>query len=110
MDDKAFHGNFAIVECGRDPSGRTARCNVRSSGLLPVDRCQCLRAAGPKLHVFSLGQGSQDLSLDRLLRVRERAALQGFPDSIGNLLFTAAAGCRILGSAMSAPVGGQFWQ
>ena len=108
MDNPAFLGQVAIVEAGRDPSGRTAWSRRTGTNPLPVDRCQCLRASGPKLHVFSLGEGSQALSLDRLITVRERAALQGFPDSIGQLPLTETVGCRVFGNAMSVPVVGSM--
>ena len=58
------------------------------------------------MHVFALGEGSGLLSLDRLLRVRERASLQGFPDRIGQLPFTERVGQRVFGNAMSVPVVG----
>ena len=106
MDNPDCSGKYAFVEAGRDPTSRTA-WSSRSAAKPPlVDRCQCLRASGPQIHVFALGQGAQGLTLDRCLRVRERAALQGFPDRVGQLPFNEKVGCRVLGNAMSVPVVG----
>ena len=104
MEDRAMKGQFAFVEVNRDPTERTA---WRGSSL-NVDTCECLRAAGPMLHVFALGEGTGQLSLDRPLRMRERAALQGFPDSVGHFPFNETAGKRILGNAMAVPVIGSL--
>ena len=49
-----------------------------------------------------------NLSLDRPLRLRERAALQGFPAILGKLRFDEATGRRIWGNAMSVPVLGSI--
>ena len=106
MDNPECSGKYAFVEAGRDPTGRTSWSSRSSANPPPVDRCQCLRASGPGIHVFALGQGAQDLTLDRCLRVRERAALQGFPDRIGRLPLTEKVGRRVFGNAMSVPVVG----
>ena len=102
MQDKRWKGHFAFVEVGRDPTSRT----LWTGASVKVGMCECLRASGPQLHVFSLGEGTWDsqLSVDRGLRIHERAALQGFPPSIGQLQFTETAGRRIFGNAMSVPV------
>ena len=49
-----------------------------------------------------------NLSLDRPLRLHERAALQGFPAILGQLPFNEATGRRIWGNAMSLPVLGSI--
>ena len=106
LDNPECSGKYAFVEAGRDPTGRTSWSSRSSAKPPPVDRCQCLRASGPQINVFALGQGTQDLTLDRCLRVRERAALQGFPDRIGRLPLTEKVGRRVFGNAMSVPVVG----
>jgi len=104
MRSTSCKGLFAFVEVGRDPTLRTLW-----RGASPKeDICECLRASGPQLHVFSLGEGIRDLSIDRGLRIHERAALQGFPSAIGQLPFTETAGRRIFGNAMSVPVVGSI--
>ena len=67
-----------------------------------------MRASGPAMHVFALGEGLYPLSLDRPLRMRERSGLQGFPASIGNLQFDETVGRRIFGNAMAVPVIGSI--
>ena len=102
MEDVGNQGKFVFVEVGRDPTSRTAW-----SGTTPkLDICECLRASGPQLHVFSLGDGVEDthILVNRGLRIHERAALQGFPSEIGHLRFTENIGRRIFGNAMSVPV------
>ena len=108
MSNTAYLGKVAFVEGGRDPSGRTVWASTTSTNPPHTDKCQCLRASGPMMHVFALGEGSGLLSLDRLLRVRERASLQGFPDIIGQLPFTERVGQRVFGNAMSVPVVGSL--
>ena len=104
MLDPRNRGKYAFVEGGRDPTPRT-RWGTRTSGLHPpIDRCQCLRASGPEILVFALGEGEGQLTLDRSLRIRERAALQGFPAAIVGVEVTEKAGRRIFGNAMSVPV------
>ena len=104
MENREMRGKYAFVEVNRDPTDRTSwRGNS-----VHVDRCECLRASGPMLHVFALGEGVGQLPLDRPLRMRERAALQGFPDSVGHLRFDEVAGKRILGNAMAVPVIGSL--
>ena len=104
MANEGNRGSYAFVEAGRDPTGRT----VWSGGSVHVDRCQCLRASGPSINVFALGEGPVNLSLDRPLRLHERAALQGFPAILGQLPFHEATGRRIWGNAMSVPVLGSI--
>ena len=48
------------------------------------------------------------MSLDRPLRLHERAALQGFPAILGQLPFNEVTGRRIWGNAMSVPVLGSI--
>ena len=106
MEDIDNQGKFVFVEVGRDPTNRTAW-----SGTTPkLDICECLRASGPQLHVFSLGDGVEDthILVNRGLRIHERAALQGFPSEIGHLRFTERIGRRIFGNAMSVPVIGSI--
>ena len=104
MANEDNRGCYAFVEVGRDPTGRTVWGGQRGH----VDRCQCLRASGPAIHVFALGEGLANLSLDRPLRLHERAALQGFPAILGQLPFNEATGRRIWGNAMSVPVLGSI--
>ena len=104
MNDKVNRGSFAFVEVNRDPTKRTVWGCQRAL----VDRCQCLRASGPSIHVFALGEGRANLSLDRPLRLHERAALQGFPAILGQLPFDEVTGRRIWGNAMSVPVLGSI--
>ena len=63
-------------------------------------------ANGPMLYVMALGEGmdNSQLSVSRLLRVRERANLPGFPASVGMLDMTEKVGKRVFGNAMSVPV------
>ena len=107
----ANRGSVAFIEVGRSPTGRTSWASTTTAP--PQDRCQCLRASGPQIHVFSLGEGDGQppgppLSIDRNLRISERAALQGFPPSIGHLKFTEKQGRRIFGNAMALPVIGSL--
>ena len=103
MLDPRNRGKYAFVEGGRDPTPRTT-WGTRTSGHPPIDRCQCLRASGPEILVFALGEGEGQLTLDRSLRIRERAALQGFPAAIANVQVSEKVGRRIFGNAMSVPV------
>ena len=105
MANDDYRGCYAFVEVGRDPTDRTVWAG-QSRG--HVDRCQCLRASGPAMWVFALGEGVSNLSLDRPLRLHERAALQGFPAILGQLPFDEATGRRIWGNAMSVPVLGSI--
>ena len=105
MANDDYRGCYAFVEVGRDPTDRTV-WSGQSRG--HVDRCQCLRASGPAIHVFALGEGVSNLSLDRPLRLHERAALQGFPAILGQLPFDEVTGRRIWGNAMSVPVLGSI--
>ena len=100
MNDSAAIGTFAVIDISRTPSGRT-RWTATSArpGIV-----QCLTAAGPDLHVFSLGEGNVDLSLDRRLRGSERASLQGFPPCVRSVADEGPRTKRILGNAMSVPV------
>ena len=104
MRDPRNLGKYAFVEGGRDPTSRTRWGTRASEHPPPIDRCQCLRASGPDIQVFALGEGEGELSLDRSLRIRERAALQGFPDAIACVELPEKAGRRIFGNAMSVPV------
>ena len=78
MLDSKFRGQYAIVDYTRTPSGRTSW-----KGSSVIDRCECLTAAGPALHVFAFGCGEGKLPLDRALSISERASLQGFPGRWG---------------------------
>ena len=99
MMDVGRRGQYAAVDYSRTPSGRTAW-----GGSAVPDRCECLTASGPSLHVFALGYGRGQLPLDRCLRPAERAALQGFPVSWARLLDSEIDAKRIFGNAMSVPV------
>ena len=102
MTNPARRGQYAFVDISRDCSGRTAWGGAQAT----ADRCPCLMAGGPDLHVFALGEGSDVLSLDRPLRTRERALLQGFPPKYGEVELSEVAGKRVWGNAMSVPVVG----
>ena len=71
---------------------------------------QCLTASGPLLHIFSLGEnaGIEPLSLDRPMRISERASVQGFSGAVveaaSHLPINDAK--RMFGNAMSVPVVG----
>jgi len=102
MIDSKYAGQFAIVDRSRTPSGRTTW-----GGTVHPNICECLTAAGPALHVFSLGCGDVDrLPLDRPLRDWERGILQGFSRGITRSLDGNPAAVRIWGNAMSVPVVG----
>ena len=68
------------------------------------DLVECLTAAGPNLHVFALGEGNGELSIDRRMTGPERAALQGFPPNLCKLAGDTAKDKRIIGNAMTVPV------
>ena len=106
MLDPRNRGKYAFVEGGRDPTPRTQWGTRASTRHPPIDRCQCLRASGPHIRVFALGEGQGELSLERNLRIRERAALQGFPAAIAGVQVSEKAGRRIFGNAMAVPVVG----
>ena len=92
--------SMAVVDISRTPSGRTAW----SSKATHPDLVECLTASGPNLHVFALGEGIGELSIDRRMTGPERAALQGFPPSICKLAGNTAKDKRIIGNAMTVPV------
>ena len=100
MVNPAMRGSVAFLEVGRDPTDRTSW----GSKAIKENRCFCLRASGPHIHVLALGEGLGQLSLDRRLLISERASLQGFPPAIGQLCFKEPTGMRIYGNAMSVPV------
>ena len=92
--------SLAVVDISRTPSGRTAWTRkITHPGLV-----ECLTASGPNLHVFALGEGIGELSIDRRLSGPERAALQGFPPSICELAGNTAKDKRIFGNAMTVSV------
>ena len=102
LDRVGGAGSLAVVDISRTPSGRTAW----GAKALRPDIVECLTAAGPNLHVFALGEGMNELSIDRRLTGPERAALQGFPPSICKLCKNTAKDKRIFGKAMTVPVVG----
>ena len=102
LDRVGGAGSLAVVDISRTPSGRTAW----GAKALRPDIVECLTAAGPNLHVFALGEGMNELSIDRRLTGPERAALQGFPPSICKLCQNTAKDKRIFGNAMTVPVVG----
>ena len=63
-------------------------------------------ASSHLLYVFSLGEGmvNSALRVSRMLKVEERALLQGLPASIGQLPFEEAVGNIMVGNAMAVPV------
>lgn len=97
-------GQVAFVDVSRDCSPRT----VWGSGARREDMCECLTASGPAIHVFALGEGRGELSLDRPLRAAERAALQGFPVEFARVPLGEAAARRVFGNAMAVPVIGSL--
>jgi DNA (cytosine-5)-methyltransferase 1 len=102
MTHPVNEGSLAIVDISRTPSGRTAW----GSRSLNPDMVECLTASGPKLHLFSLGEGTGKLSTDRRLQGHERARLQGFPPSICTLVDNGRVHKRIFGNAMAVSVVG----
>ncbi len=94
------------MEQGRDPTSRTAWGTKTRPEQVHLDRCPCLKASGPNLHVFALGEGCKgQLSIDRMLRIHERASLQGFPVAISGVASrTDAIGKRVFGNAMTVSV------
>ncbi len=100
MVDRRFRGQFALVDLSRCPDGR----HVWGTQARHENTCQCLTASGPMLHVFSLGEQGGPLTLDRRLRVRERGALQGFPQRVCRAPRTEVSGTRVFGNSMSVPV------
>lgn len=102
MINPIHEGSLAIVDISRTPSGRTAWGSIS----LHPDIAECLTASGPNLHIFSLGQGTENLSIDRRLQGAERAALQGFPPCVCNLVGNGAKDKRIFGNAMTVSVVG----
>ena len=100
LDTGSGTNYVAVVDISRTPSGRTAW----SSKKMNPDLVECLTASGPNLHVFSLGQGTGELPIDRRMTGPERAALQGFPPNLCKLVRNTANYKRIIGNAMTVPV------
>ena len=98
----SFRGQFQIFPPDRTPSHRTSWMpKPRSPG-----ECPCLTATGPMLHILSLGEGTENLSVDRAMTSWERAALQGFPKAVcaRAMSLSGHVARRIFGNAMSLPV------
>lgn len=104
MTNPQRRGQLAFVDISRDVSPRT----VWGNAVRREDVCECLTASGPAIHVFALGEGTGQLSLDRPLRAAERAALQGFPAEYGSLPLTETVARRVFGNAMAVPVVGSL--
>jgi DNA-cytosine methyltransferase len=102
MLNPIHEGSLAIVDISRTPSGRTTWGSIS----LHPDIAECLTASGPNLHIFSLGQGTDGLDIDRRLQGAERAALQGFPPCVCNIVGNTAKDRRIFGNAMTVSVVG----
>ena len=100
MDNVERLGQFAVVDVSRSPTGRTAW----SASAIHCDRCECLTASGSALHVFALGEGQGQLSIDRPLRIRERASIQGFSAPTSTSIRDEIVGRRAFGNAMAVPV------
>lgn len=98
IQDPAMIDSVAVFDISRTPSDRTSWA-ARGS----IDQVECLTAAGPNLHVLSLGVGDQ-LFIDRRLRGYERARLQGFPPMLCDMAIDGTPTKRIFGNAMSVPV------
>eukprot|EP00972_Heterocapsa_arctica_P016469 2430886-Heterocapsa_arctica.AAC.1 len=93
MINPIHEGSLAIVDISRTPSGRPAW----SSASLRRDVVECLTASDPNLHVFSRGQGTDNLSIERRLQGVESATLQGFPPSVvfGNAMTVSVVGAVV---------------
>ena len=100
LDTGSGTNSVAVVDISRTPSGRTAW----SSKAMHPDLVECLTASGPNLHVFALGEGTGELSIDRRMTGPERAALQGFRPNLCRLAGNIAKDKRIIGNAMTVPV------
>ena len=106
LNTEKFLNQFAVVDASRTPSTRT----VYTKATKHPDRCPCLTASGPKLHVFALGPHTDETSspLDRPMRNTERAKVQGFYGAIVDAAshMSVADGKRIFGNAMTVPAVG----
>ena len=100
MASAEFSGQIVAVDVSRTPSGRTAwAAQAVRPGVV-----ECLTASGPTLHVFSLGEGTGQLTVDRPLVQRERGLLQGFPEAVCSVSVPEVVAKRMFGNAMSIPV------
>ena len=106
MQDPGQRGRFMVVDMSRTPSGRTVWGNTEHQ----PDTVECLTASGPALHVFALGEGVGQLSLDRKLLGCEHGRLQGFPASVvsASARVSERIAKRMFGNAMSVPVVGSI--
>ena len=97
-----FSNQFAVVDASRTPTRRTSWCNASKQ----PDRCPCLTASGPLLHVIELGPNGGSGSVDRPLRNIERARIQGFSGAVAEAAahMPVAHANRIFGNAMTLPV------
>ena len=106
LNAQKFLNQFAVVDASRTPSTRT----VYTKATKHPDRCPCLTASGPKLHVFALGPHIDRTSspLDRPMRNTERAKVQGFCGAIVEAAshMSTADAKRVFGNAMTVPVVG----
>ncbi len=106
MNNQDNKGQYAVVDVTRTPTDRTAW--GRQNNKVRPDQVECLTASGPALHVFALGEGTGELSLDRPLRGTERGRLQGFPEFVCQVSVSVkdSVAKRMFGNAMSLPVVG----
>lgn len=95
-------GKCIVFPSDRTPSERT----VWGSSLPKPGMFPCLTAAGPVLHICSLGEGTDTPSLDRPVHKFERGAAQGVPRALCQLGISDILARRIFGNAMSLPVVG----
>ena len=106
LTSQRFLNQFAVVDASRTPSTRT----VYGKATKCPNRCPCLTASGPKLHVFALGPHIDGTSspLDRPMRNAERAKVQGFSGAIVEAAsqMSVADAKRVFGNAMTVPVVG----
>ena len=102
LAETTFSNQFAVVDASRTPTRRTSWCNASKQ----PDRCPCLTASGPLLHVIELGPNDSSRSLDRPLRNVERARIQGFSGAVAEAAahMPTADANRIFGNAMTLPV------
>ena len=100
--NKELRGTFAVVRIDRKIDGGFRQDRV--DDLIPT-----LTTCNRYLWLVSLGDGRRRPVTNRLLHIKERAALQGFrrwPDMCGASCIRDSAAMFMLGNAMTVPVVG----